>query len=414
MSLGCLRTRPLNENNVDSEHSIAFGNHTFQFCANMGKLRRFHRTSTLSITALGITSFTSLILINGIFRASAPMPELKSTVRMQASTPGRSIFPMPDVRKKVKCIVDRESTKTKNAEGLGSFLNRVQLGLFLAESNNIPISFSGTASKHGYMIDELFDKCKYTELHETCRIDQEQFPMNACPPGDCLCLRREVDQFALKAELNCEFINVKPNRALDQRFSGCLKNTLSRYLGKGKKPLREYDVIHHRQGDLESQKTDKVFTSEELHHIVKILCERSDRDIVILTEGSPKIPRCANRVILAADLPMQETFRIARHGTWFAVGSSTFAVALLEVATPQRLVVPKKIVKYYDWHPCENWTVIGNRGFAHDFNNKELMLKTTLERNTLQYRSHYTRMQGSLDLIHPNRTWVTESWINAA
>ena len=377
----------------------------------MGALASLDRISTMLVTALVISSFVYIVSIKGTFRTSASVFAPASP----ASTSERAIFPMPDPRKKVKCIVDRESTQDRNVEGLGSFLNRVQLGLFLAESNNIPISFSGTESRHGYKIDELFGKCNANELERNCRIDQAQSPMSSCPPGDCLCLRREVDKFALDAELRCEFINVKPHRALDQRFSGCLKNTLSRYLGKGKKPLREYDVVHHRQGDLETRKnSDKVFTPEELHHIVKTLCTRSNRDIVILTEGNPKIPRCENRVILAADLPLQETFRIARYATWFAVGSSTFATAMLEVATPQRLVMPLKVVKYYDWHPCENWTVIERVGFPHNFNNKELMLKTTLDRNNLHDRAHFTHMQGTLDFISVNRTWTTESWINAA
>lgn len=322
------------------------------------------------------------------------------------------------VSKRVSCISDtivspQKQKKAGKVEGLGAFIKRTQLALFLAETNDVPMTYGKHASSHGYDISSLFGQCEFDTVPDECVLDQKKMILPRCKRGDCACLRKTVEPYTIDAEKKCDVIAIKPDGLLTNEYAGCISNTLRRYLGTGASPRREYDVVHHRQGDLEGKANLKTFSRLELYFIIRTMCKLSTRDIVILTEGTPMIPACEDRIVLANDLSMQETFRIVRYGKNVAVAGSSFAQAMLQVAKPERLFVMSKNVPIYDWVPVKKWTVIGTRGIANHFESREEMLKVVLVYANLPARSFNVGLPKESDYNEsvPTRLWKKEEGI---
>lgn len=311
-----------------------------------------------------------------------------------------------------RCISSTERDGT--AEGLGSFLQRSQLIIFLADIFDAEVSFPKKYSTHGYDIASFFSNCsripnaKHQPFPSSCVLDQERMFINQCNRGDCLCLANETLKQVHSTSKHCPLLKVKVDRMITMQYSGCIKNTMSNYFATGTPPSFAYDAVHYRQGDLKDTTNLKSFSPHTLNDIVNIMCVMSDRPIVIVTEGSPNLPQCQHRIILAANLSIRESFRIFQYAHTVGIGISSFARAMMQIASPNRVVLVQKAFYWYDWVPCQNWTIIGDKGLAYHFNDKEILKQAVLQHGDLSSRvfSVNSIRQKDYNMSLPTRRWT--------
>lgn len=297
----------------------------------------------------------------------------------------------------------------QSTEGIGAILLRNQEALFIAESHRANIAFPPILSDHGYAIQDMFDTCPEPPQH--CQVRIDDMVLYRCPRADCNCLRQQIARYVADKTRTCPVLGVENNRIRTLEYSGCLGGILSRYLGTTSKPTMEYDAIHYRFGDLAQKGIGKRFSLNELWYLLSAMCKISDRDIVIVTEGNPKIPNptnCWNRLILASDTTVHEAFRILQHAKTISVGTSSFALMMTELASPMHMVVLERTASRYEWVDCKQWTIVGERGALFHFESKKMMLDTVLGGEGVKTRSHRTKKQesrNSYELGVPSRIW---------
>lgn len=226
----------------------------------------------------------------------------------------------------------------------------------------------------------------------------------------------DSDELARK----CQSLLVDNDATRTIEYSGCLPNTIRRYFGTDEEPAVEYDAVHLRAGDLSARGGGKTFTDLEMFFILTAMCRLSKRDIVVLTEGHPKLPMvkdCGDRVVMASDESLHDTIQIFQHAKNVAAGSSSFAGLLLEAARPERVITLSRVLSFVEWVACENWTVIGKRGAVFHFDSRESMLSIARSGIGVYPRSFKTETQkagikGSLELRVVRRTWNKDgSWM---
>ena len=321
----------------------------------------------------------------------------------------------------LRCV--QISNKTQSQEGLGALVRRNQFAFLIADTYNADVSFPSINSSHGYDISNLFDQCP--EPASDCVLNQATLKIYRCPRGDCHCLRAEMRRHVSHLARRCSSLLVHNDNARTMEFSGCIKSVLTKYLGKASKPVpnknleatREWDAVHYRAGDLtDSQLGKKAFLPQELYFVLKEMCTRSGRDIVVLTEDVSNLPRvrgCQHRILLARDTPLLVTLAIARYAKTLSVGRSAFAMIMAELASPDTMMVMQRDVTLFDWMPVQDWTVFFEFGIKYHFNDRQFMRDTSFFRRNLEGRSYRTRSQlragkERVRLLPPRRFWEKE------
>ena len=268
----------------------------------------------------------------------------------------------------LQCIFVPDNRQTR--EGIGANLARTQLALFIASWYDTKIEIHAPHSKHGYDLENLFAKCPGPllpvsnhngSIHKhPCTLDISRIYVPVNDLQDCesrgKAVQPHVDKLIAKG---CKTIIVPGDGFKTSTFSSCLKPALVRNFGKkGPKPTWEYDVIHYRMGDLRGKPGGKSFAPETLQAIVNIMCKTSERDIVILTEGNPKVPKCEDRVVLAADTSIKEAMQIMQFAKKVAVGNSEFAILMMKMANPEAVIIRSADYPVYDWLAVDDWYVL--------------------------------------------------------
>ncbi len=241
------------------------------------------------------------------------------------------------------------------------------------------------------------------------------FNIQSCEIGNCECHFERVFPLLYGIPRDCETIRVIGRPYLIKEYSGCLRNPLTKYLGTNKVPLKPYDIIHYRMGDVANTGSGKTFSLETLYIMVRTMCQMSKRDIVILTEGEHKIPACEDRVVLAADLPMADNFKLFQHASIVGVGGSTFALAMMELAKPERIIAPKDWIQIYEFADCEKWSVIGYRGIVVHFDSKEYFKEAVLSGRDLSKRYYNSNAKLHTKVMNesvPSRRMDIKAWFS--
>lgn len=314
----------------------------------------------------------------------------------------------------LRCV--KVAPRGQTNEGIGATLRRNQLALFIAESYSSKVAFPNITSAHGYKIQDLFDSCPTPSAK--CTVYLEKMVLFRCPRADCECHRKRMRRYTTGKSQTCRVLQVETDRIRTMEYSGCMKGVLSSYLGTTIRPPVEYDALHYRAGDLANMNGGKSFSSNELLYLLTAMCKLSERDIVVVTEGLPELPKplnCWNRIVLASDTTVQEAFQIFQHAKTVAVGTSSFATMMMEVASPTHMVLLARTAAVYEWVDCEYWTVIGARGAVFHFDSKKMMTETVLSGAGIKARSQRTKNQekwNNLKVGVPPRRWTNDSkWI---
>lgn len=346
--------------------------------------------------------FIVIIFISTIFITTEPIKDLIISPRL-------------------RCV--QISNQTQSQEGLGALVKRNQFALLIADTYNADVAFPSIPSSHGYDISNLFSHCPVPS--SDCVLNQALLKIYRCPRGDCHCLRAEMRRHVSHLAHRCTSLLVHNDNTRSMEFSGCLKNVLTKYVGKASKPIpkknlrgtREWDAVHYRAGDIsDSQLGKKALLPQELYFVLKEMCIRSERDIVVLTEDVTNLPRvrgCNHRILLARDTSMLVTLAIAKHAKTLSVGRSAFAMVMAELASPDTMIVMQRDVTLFDWMPVQDWTVFFDFGSKYHFNDRQFMRDTSFFRRNLEGRSYRTQSQvragkERVKLIPPRRFWEKE------
>ena len=303
-------------------------------------------------------------------------------------------------------------------EGLGAIMHRNQIAMFIATLYNAKVEYHGMPSEHGYDINKMFDKCPGPPLpikedslvqQHPCTLDVSHVFVPMCDYQDCSCRASAISPHVEKlVAKGCSSIIVRGDGFKDMTFSACLKPILERYFGwKGPKPTWEYDVIHYRMGDLADAGGGKTFAPSLLQTYVNIMCKSSDRDIIILTEGNPDVPRCEDRVILAADTSVKEAMQVMQFAKTVAVGKSEFATLMLMMANPEAVIMRSNAFVFYDWLDVDDWYLVESDYAVVRFPSKELArrnMQLHLNLRTLKFR-HQKENDLRVDLGKATRRW---------
>lgn len=284
---------------------------------------------------------------------------------------------------RVKCVLAMQSNFTR---GLGAIIMRNHLAAFVASIEHVPLAFSPLYSTHGYDLGSFFSDCADNQtVPAECTVHHWKMGLKQCTRGDCKCISDQVSPHLAIVRRSCDTIRVESDGLLDLELSGCIRYMMDRQFGNRTAPPVEYDAIHFGIGDLKGYGLDS-FSKRDLFCIVRAMCDLSDRPIVIITEGNPTVPHlgsCGRRIVLANDESIKESFRIIQHANNVAIGTSSLALAMMELATPERVTVMQAAAGFYEWVNCENWTVIGDRCEAFHFNSKKLMVERALRFPTM-------------------------------
>lgn len=321
--------------------------------------------------------------------------------------------PLPHRRKPyhIECI--KFSPKGQTREGIGAVLRRNQFGLFLADTYDAKVAFPKITSEHGYEMDKMFDTCP--EPSEKCTIREADLILYRCPRSDCACHRQQIAPYMDRIAASCKVVLFVNQQVRTMEYSGCTDRTLRRYFGTEKTPVVPYDALHYRAGDLAGRKGGKTFSPRELFYLLNAMCRLSTRDIVVCTEGTPNIPipdPCKGRLVLASDTSMQDVFRIFQHAKTVAVGTSSLATMVMEIARPERVVMLERVLPRFEWVDCEQWTLIEKMGAVFHFKSKSLMVDAALSGRPLMIRSLRTDNQHSSTRFRegvPERRWSNDS-----
>ena len=314
---------------------------------------------------------------------------------------------------RIKCVL---AMQNGGREGLGAVILRNNLAFFIASIEKVPLAFpTPLQSNHGYKLSSFFSDCARLEkIPPECTLNHWNMALPRCPRGDCKCMSDQVNSHLTVARRSCNTIGVVPNTLYSMEFAGCNGNVMHRYFGNKTVPSVEYDAIHYRMGDMRKSPGLKSFSKRDLYCIVRAMCAVSERPIVIVTQGNPTVPHlgsCAKRIIMANSTSVEEAFRIFQHAKNVAIGTSSFALAMMELASPERVIVVQGTAGYYEWVNCEKWTIIGERCEAFHFDSKELMVDRAVRHPTMMtmaFRTAKEIPETQFGLKIPTRFWENE------
>ncbi|CAN8071951.1 unnamed protein product [Agarophyton chilense] len=264
----------------------------------------------------------------------------------------------------------------QNNEGLGQTLLRNQFSIYIAELLSSRLQFPEHVTQHGYNLADFFDCCippssvgkpSTPQIPEQCVLRKKNLLLRNCARGDCACLKRATFKYVLPLAWRCDIIGVEHDGFKTQEYSGCIPNALKRYFGGPNRWPRPYDAIHHRQGDLQKEHNTNNEWLYMLNNIVSFMCKHSDRDIIIITQGEPTVPKCQNRVVLAGNTTERDAFPIMQHARWVGVENSGFGIAMLEISNPERVLMDTFVMQWYDWLTNPEWTVFNSAGGVFSF-----------------------------------------------
>lgn len=309
-------------------------------------------------------------------------------------------------------------------EGMGAKMRLNQIAPFLASYYNVKLAFTSMYSKHEYDLVDMFDDCGYKAgtkdtFPEKCVVDESYLEIDLCPRGDCGCMAAQFhDSIVQKVQDGCDIVGARPNRFKTLEFSGCLGDVMRRYFATKGTPKWEYDVIHYRMGDLAGVPGGKSFSRDQVANLITAMCVKSRRDIVVLTEGAPEIPECAEefggakRIVLAADTDVRHVFQIAQHGKSLSMGVSGFSFLMTEMAQPERMVVLFQHARYYRWVRAPKWTLVAAGGARFHFNSKAHMelyaMSNSDSEKEIKFRNPGDRRTLQWNWSVPTRQWTTQ------
>lgn len=322
-----------------------------------------------------------------------------------------SPLPRPLKASAVRCVKFAPEGQTR--EGIGALLRRNQLGLFIADTYAARVAFPNIESEHGYDVRDMFDECP--DPAPGCTLREDAMYLERCPRRDCRCHREQLYRHSDALAGRCPVLGYVNMKVRTMEFSGCTARTLARYFGTERAPAVPYDALHFRAGDISGRKGGKTFSPHELFYLLRAMCQLSDRDVVVCTEGTPDIPippECGNRLVLASDTSIQDVFRIFQHATTVSVGTSSLATIVMEIARPERVVMIERALPKFEFVDCERWTVIGRYGAVFHFNSKKLMVQSALSGQPLMVRSLRTDNQhaGTKFILGvPERRWTNDT-----
>lgn len=330
-----------------------------------------------------VTVFSVLVL-----QFSISSLQMKDLNKMLGIDPGAGISRKTSI---VRCF---RSYDLPTDEGLGALITRNNLLFFLAHIYSSNISWPQQKSSHRYDVHKLFSTCETPS--PSCILRPSKIVIPRCTRANCTCHWKSIRAYVDKMGKTCKVIGVGIDRYRSTEYFGCIRRPIQHYFVHARRPSFDYDAIHLRMGDLAWKPGDKSISSWELQNILQTLCFLSRRPIVILTEGYPLIPKvdCYSRIILATDTTLKDAFTIMSHAKILSVGDSTFALALAEVASPERLVLLQRSIHRYDWMAVNNWTIIDALGVPFHFNDKvlafNLMTSTTYSKaRTERYSNEF-------------------------
>ena len=319
-------------------------------------------------------------------------------------------------RSKVGCI--KIVPNFGGREGIGALVHRTQLAFFLASVFNVDISFPKLNSAHGYGVHSLFSEC--AEAEPSCNLNEEAAAISRCPPGDCQCMRLKVAPHVIPLMKKCSVISVATGPHRTREYGGCLTRVMKRYLGTEHPPWEklDYDALHFRAGDLANASNVKVYSPYETITLLKQMCLLSNRDIVVVTEGSPSMPvvkECKDRLIIAGNTSIKEALGILQHAKHVSLSLSSFAILAAEFVRPERMVIVERAAETFEWVDCEKWTVISNKVVVFHFDSRKQMLKSVISRSLLSRGYSTNNQRSKMDKIRfaiPERRWSNDtSWI---
>lgn len=309
----------------------------------------------------------------------------------------------------------------QSLEGFGAIILRNQVPLFISSWYNVPFEFHGGESAHGYNISDLFGKCQspppllrdFQGIREhRCTIDLENIILPQCRVHDCKCFQRGIEVHVNKAVARgCPDITVRIDGFKRYTYLACLRPLMEKYLGwKNPKPTWEYDVVHYRLGDLEVKGGGKKFSMEFMETSVDILCRSSKRDIIVLTEGSPKLPTCEDRVVLAADTSIEHAMQIMQFAKTAVVGKSSFSFAMMIMSQAESVIMERGVVEKYFWLHVEKWYLVEEDYGVFHYESKKHMMDDVTSYGDL--RKVIFRKLGDIkpapQFFQPNRTWSVQ------
>lgn len=285
------------------------------------------------------------------------------------------LYPLQSKQFVLACL---RSYDSETDEGIGAIVTRNNLLFYLSDLYSARIAWFHQISSHRYDIQRLFSSCPIPSPN--CFIDSRRTALMRCARGDCECMAASVRPFSDPLALRCEVLGVHVDQFRSTEYFGCFRSVLKRYFVHNLVPAFEYDALHYRMGDVAWDPGNKSFSQWELQSILQQFCILSDRPLVVLTEGTPQIPRvsCFGRVILAADASLNDTFTIMHYAKIIAVGDSTFAFSLAEVSSPEHVIVLQRSLEKYEWMSVSKWTVVDGLGISFHFANKRIMLDSML------------------------------------
>ncbi|PXF43249.1 hypothetical protein BWQ96_07022 [Gracilariopsis chorda] len=316
----------------------------------------------------------------------------------------------PVLPNSVNCV---QALGFQNNEGIGQALRRNQMAVFVAEMVQAKLSLPNRTTAHGYALSSFFDHCDMpAEQEPFCTLDQSSLLLNRCERADCDCLQRQLAPYVQRMAHRCKTIGVVTDNYKSLEYAGCLRNTLTRYFGGPTRWKRPYDAVHFRLGDLAHRKADSRTTRLWMHFVITFLCKHSDRDIIVVTQGNPTIPRCGSRVVLASNTTIQEAFGIFQHATWTSMEHSGLAIAMMQISRPQRVILSRWTLDFWDWLVVPSWTIVDGDGALFHFDSKELAMKAAFAGGDLSIRSYRNpslRKYFKIEDEIPSRRWQDEA-----
>lgn len=195
-----------------------------------------------------------------------------------------------------------------------------------------------------------------------------------------------------------------------REYSGCMGGVLRKYVGGKRKWMRAYDAVHFRQGDLKEKYEGNDVYLGRLNDMINFMCKYSRRDIVVVTEGTPEVPRCGNRVVLAGNTSVLEAVAIMQHATWVGVGGSGLVGVMMEVANPKRVLVNEKDLEPVMWKETR-WTVFNKWGADFNFDGREELVRAVEGRGGLEgwrRRNLKYKVFDKMTVAVPDRKWEKE------
>lgn len=337
-----------------------------------------------------------------------PLPPLLPALPRFLSHPF-SPAPLPS---RTRCVL---ALGFQNDEGIGQALKRNQFAIFVAQLLRAKLSLPDRPTSHNYSLAHFFDACPAPAAPRLarCTLRLDELLLERCARRDCACLRDSLLPYLRPLAAACPLVAVHHDKFKTQEYSGCIADPLTRYLGGPNRWPAPYNAVHFRQGDLADRRHANSTYMRQLYNQINFMCKHSPHDIIVVTEGEPELPTCGNnRVVLAGNTSVREAFSIMQHARWIGVGKSGFAIAMMQIARPQRVLMEHWVMPNYDWLDVPKWTVFNSVGAAFNFRSAEdafYRVYASAGIDLLTYKNPALLKYVRFDVQVPSRRWETEA-----